>query len=370
MWPAVAVGAVAALVAIWGGYPLAVGLLARLKRPVVFPADAGGALVSVIIATRETPDVIRRRVEDVLRTDYPPDRLEVVVALDARDARARVSDLQGLGSRVRVVVGDPPGGKVTALNAAVRNAGGEVLVFADSMQRFEPAAIRHLAAAARDPRFGAVSGVLRLAETGRRQEVGHWYWAYETWLRACEARLHSSVGVFGPIYAMRRALWSDLPARLILDDVFTPMRLVSEGLRIGLAPDAVAHDLRPPAAPHEYRRKARTLTGVIQLCAWQPAVLLPYRNAIWLQFLCHKILRLLTPYLVLVAVLGGVGALAQRMDRSLLVPLALALTVVVAVSGARSMRLRDSVVWAVLVQLAVLKATWNGLRGDWNVWHR
>ena len=40
----------------------------------------------------------------------------------------------------------------------------------------------------------------------------------------------------------------------------------------------------------------RTLTGVIQVCAWLPGVLNPLRNRIWLQFVFHKLLRLLTPY--------------------------------------------------------------------------
>ena len=138
-------------------------------------------------------------------------------------------------------------------------------------------------------------GALNLAER---------YWRLERWLRKWEARLHSSVGVTGAIYAMRRELWKPLPANLILDDVYLPMRLVLDGWRVGFTDQARARDVRRFEAGQEYRRKVRTLTGVIQVCAWLPGVLNPVRNPIWLQFVFHKLLRLLTPYLVVIALVG------------------------------------------------------------------
>ena len=57
------------------------------------------------------------------------------------------------------------------------------------------------------------------------------------------------------------------------------------------------HDLRAAQAlapEQEFRRKVRTLTGVLQLCAWLPRLLVPIRNPVWVQFVSHKLLRLLT----------------------------------------------------------------------------
>jgi len=45
---------------------------------------------------------------------------------------------------------------------------------------------------------------------------------------------------------MRRSLWSPLPASLILDDVYTPMRVVLAGRRVAFVDDARATDLRNP----------------------------------------------------------------------------------------------------------------------------
>src|SRR5690606_21233324 len=149
-------------------------------------------------------------------------------------------------------------------------------------QRFEletiPRLVEHLA----DPSVGAVTGKLRIPTT--RARLARVYWAYESWLRRNEARLHSSIGVTGAVYAMRKDLWQPLPPGLLLDDVFVPMQVVLGGRRIAYAEAAVAVETRTSLPRQEYVRKVRTLTGVMQLCAWLPAILVPWRNPVWFQF--------------------------------------------------------------------------------------
>ena len=268
------------------------------------------------------------------------------------------------------MAGDAPGGKAAALNAGVRAATGDVLVFTDTGQRFEPNAIARLVQALQhDTRAAAVSGALTTssAATGRLS-VGDLYWRYERWVRLWESRLHSSIGVTGAVYAMRRALWTPLPPGLILDDLFVPMHAVLRGYRIGFEASARATDHRPFSPRDEYRRKVRTLTGVLQLCAWLPGVVVPWRNPVWLQFVSHKLLRLLTPYLLLAGAASAVAMLAVQLGTTVVwrgAGVALA-AVLVAVMASR--RLRDGVWGMVLMQAAIVRATINAARGEWDVW--
>ncbi len=84
------------------------------------------------------------------------------------------------------------------------------------------------------------------------------YWMVGRWMCRCEARIHSSVGATGAVYAIRRSLWIPLPAGLLLDDVYSPMQIVLQGRRIGFADDAVAVEMRTPDAGQEYRRTWKT----------------------------------------------------------------------------------------------------------------
>jgi cellulose synthase/poly-beta-1,6-N-acetylglucosamine synthase-like glycosyltransferase len=362
---------------IWLGYPLVVALLARLwraRRVTARPAPAELPRVSVVVASADPAAQVEARVRDLLAATYPADRLEIVVAIDAVNGRARAEELSGLGEHVRVVTGDLPGGKAATLNAGVRAAAGEVLAFTDTHQRFEPDAIAALVVALRaDPRLGAVSGALALSAGRRARTPAEWYWVMERALRANEARLHSVVGVTGAVYAMWRDLWAPLPAGLILDDLYVPMRLVLGGRRVGFEPAARATDARTFTASQEFRRKVRTLTGNLQLCAWLPGVLAPWRNPIWLQFLCHKLLRLLTPYLALGAALAlaawVVGAL-WRLGGWRALAIATGGALLALAHPAVRRRVARQLEWVVLLQAAAVLATVNGVRGRWTVWQR
>jgi poly-beta-1,6-N-acetyl-D-glucosamine synthase len=361
-----------ALGVIWVGYPLAVAALAALRRPRRAPAGARPT-VTVVIATRDDAPTVRRRVANALASAYEPALLDVVVALDAAGSAASPATLADLGPRVTVVVGDAPGGKAAALNAGVRAARGSVLVFGDAHQEFRADAVARLVDALADPQVGATSGSLDVGARGGPRTLADRYWHYERWLRENEARIHSTVGVSGAIYAMKAPLWQPLPAGLILDDVYAPMHLVLRGYRVGFVRDAKAVDVRRFEARQEYRRKARTLTGNLQLCAWLPGVLVPVRNPIWLQFVFHKLARLVTPYLALALAVGlavlGARALGDALPVALL-GTAVALTLLLAAQPALRRRTRELITWGVALQAAVVVATFNGLRGRWDVWQR
>ena len=361
-------------VLVWLVYPAGMAVLAKLVRSSPTGIAADPRSVSVILATREDSTAIRARIENLLQSHFDPAELEIVVAIDPRHADLLVHQVAEIDERVRVVRGDEPGGKAATLNAGVRVARGDVLVFADTHQRFEPDTIPRLIAALSDSTIGAASGRLELPASvaGKRSLVDR-YWSYERWLRCAEAQVRSAVGVTGAVYAMRRELWTPLPAGLILDDVYVPMRLVLSGHRVAFADDARAFETRQTTDSQEYRRKVRTLTGVLQLCAWLPGVLVPFRNPIWLQFLFHKLLRLLTPYWLL-AILVWVGVAVWKAAHNLPAHLTLLLGgVLLLAMAARPVllrRVRNVLYQGTLLQFAVVAATFNGLTGRWDVWRK
>lgn len=356
------------LVAVWIIYPGVVGMFSLLVRREPSPS-AYEPFVSVIIATRGDPDTVRARVANCLSAEYDRARLEIIVAVDGYAShRAEIERAIG-GPGVCVVGTGRPAGKAVALNAAVGISRGAVLVFADITQRFEGDTIRALVAPLANPRIAVVSGMLELPHDAGGGGMIDAYWRYERWLRWREARVHSTVGVTGAVSAMRRSLWSPLPAGLLLDDVYTPMRLVVAGYRVALNPRARAIETRAAEPVREYRRKVRTLTGVLQLCAWLPSVLVPVRNPIWPQFMIHKILRLLTPYWLLVALVWLVFAAFSLPTAELLFVLAIAVGLGLLAPGLARRVLRG-VRQVAALQAAIIVATANGVRGRWNVWQQ
>ena len=301
---------VAFMLYVYAGYALVLAVWAKLATRRAAQPGSGAELpgVTVIIAARDEAARLPARVENILASDYPHDRLEIIVASDgSTDDTPEV--LAPYARRV-TLLRLPASGKAGALNAAVREATHPILVFADARQRFAPDAIRRLVAHFRDPRIGAVSGELMIdsANSTIGDGVGA-YWEYEKWLRRREAIVGSTLGVTGAIYAMRRWLWRPLPADTILDDVLAPMRIVLGGQRVIFDEQAHAFDVAPCHADTELRRKSRTLAGNFQLLAREPRLLVPIVNPVWLQFMSHKVGRLLVPY-ALVGILLSSAVLA------------------------------------------------------------
>jgi cellulose synthase/poly-beta-1,6-N-acetylglucosamine synthase-like glycosyltransferase len=331
---------------VYAGYPAVLALWAlAIRRPEMDDAgidrsqrgDPAMPGVTVIIAARDEAPRLPGRVENVLASDYPRDRLEIIVASDG-SADGTVEALTPYATYVQVLV-LPAGGKPRALNAAVSRARHPILVFTDARQRFAPDAIRRLVRHFENATIGAVSGELVLdceAHEGTStigDGVGA-YWKYEKWLRRREARVGSTIGVTGAIYAMRRALWQPLPPETLLDDVLTPMRVVLAGYRVVFDERARAFDEAAQDAPSELRRKIRTLAGNYQLLVHEPRLLLPIVNPVWLQFVSHKLGRLVVPY-ALLAVFGASVALAPTSVFFAVITAAEAAFCALAVHGAR-----------------------------------
>jgi poly-beta-1,6-N-acetyl-D-glucosamine synthase len=257
--------------------------------------------VSIIIAARNEENNLPAKIANLRLLNYPKDRLQLVIASDG--STDRTAEILCANSDVVPVILDDSNGKATALNAAVSQATGEILVFLDARQTVDPNAISELVSCFADPDVGAVSGELLLeteAGTSAANALGI-YWKIEKAVRKLESASGSVVGVTGAIYAIRHTLYREIPRGTILDDVFVPMNVVRAGKRVVFQPTAIARDRLFNEKGKEFSRKVRTLTGNYQLLRLAPWILSP-ANPLWFRFVSHKLLRLFAP-LFLIAML-------------------------------------------------------------------
>jgi cellulose synthase/poly-beta-1,6-N-acetylglucosamine synthase-like glycosyltransferase len=295
---------------VYVGYPILLLVWSRLRPRPVHPHFTEPP-VSVILAVRDEAEALERKIANLRSLDYPASHLQIVVVSDGRHRHTAAVLRRNVGVIDAVYV--RRGGKAQALNAGVEAARHDILVFADVRQRFDRQALHGLVGPLADPTVGGVSGELMLdVETGgSTTDIGEGlggYWRYEKWLRRQESLIGSTMGATGAIYALRRALWRPLPAETILDDVLAPMRAVLAASRVVFSSEALAFD---PAAGSEVelRRKIRTLAGNYQILRLEPRLLNPFRNPVWIQYMSHKVGRLLVPY-ALMALLVVSGLLA------------------------------------------------------------
>jgi len=297
------------------GYPTLLAALARLRpRPLQPDPDAPLPTVSVLISAYCEERDLPAKLASLASVDYPISQVEILIADDGSSdgTAAVVAEAAARDPRIRLLPATRNLGKPAQLNRLAEAATGEVLIFTDARQPLEPDALREVVAPLADPRVGGVSGAVAYrTPAGEAVPIGA-YWKYESALRRWEGMVHSCCGAAGPLMALRRELWQPLPPQIVLDDMLTPLRLVMSGRRFVYAERAVAVETYAMNRRHEYQRRVRTLAGNYQLLRLEPALLLPWRNPIWWQFVSHKVLRLTMPWCLLAMLAGSLLGLGQQ----------------------------------------------------------
>jgi poly-beta-1,6-N-acetyl-D-glucosamine synthase len=163
-----------------------------------------------------------------------------------------------------------------------------------------------------------------------------------------------------------------VPPGTILDDVYLPMHVVRQGARVVFDERARAWDRPNLGTRREFGRKVRTLTGnyqLVQLAPW----LITFQNPLWLEFISHKLLRLLVPF-ALVVTLGSAFFLAGPVYRlALAVQLAFYALGVLAMVPLRKgplNRVTDAAFTFVVLNTAAVVAFANFVTGRKPVWLR
>lgn len=281
------------------GYPILLCLRARFwaqpvrKRPI-------SPRITILVAAHNEVKNLPRKLANFAALDYPRELLDIIVVSDgSTDGTDKILE-SWAGMRHQAIRLPAQRGKAVALNAAMANAEGGIVVFTDVRQSIAPDALRKLVANFADPTIGCVSGelMLRKSPTADSSDGVGLYWRIEKNIRYWEGLTGSTIGATGALYAVRRELLPSLPADLILDDVYIPLEVVRKGQRVVFEPDAVVWDDFVPTAKQEFRRKLRTLFGNYQLLQVAPWTLRT-SNPVLLEFVCHKLLRLLVPFALL-----------------------------------------------------------------------
>ncbi len=294
------------------GYPLWMYLRSRLQP---CPQRQGSKLptVSIILAVHNGAALLRQKIAHLLTLNYPKDRVEIEIVSDgSTDSTDDI--LKSLQDpRVKCLRCAEHSGKAAALNIGMQSASGEILLFLDIRPWIESDALQLLISNFEDPQVGCVTGELVLRDDGHdagAKAVGGLYWRYEQWIRNCEAKVDSPLGVYGGFYAIRRKLASALPEGTILDDMLQPLNVIRQGYRSVLDLRARVYDIWPKSLRGEFHRKVRTLAGnfqLIQLAPW----LLSRQNRLRFELISHKLMRLLVPALLVILLLSS-AVLARR----------------------------------------------------------
>jgi cellulose synthase/poly-beta-1,6-N-acetylglucosamine synthase-like glycosyltransferase len=295
-------------------YPLALYLRSRGERHLDPErhdcADEDLPSITVIVAARNEEARLRDKIEDLLRQDYPQERLQIIVVSDgSTDGSADIA--RSFSDRgVQCLELAQRQGKEAAQARAIQRAKRDLLIFTDVATRIGGTGLRGMASALALPGVGAVSSEDRFVTPDGRPAGEGLYVRYEMWLRRLESRTGGLVGLSGSLFGVRRALCDEWPTD-VPSDMVVALRTARRGLRaislphvLGLYPDLKEDDA-------EFGRKRRTaVRGMAALAHERELLNLSRYGWFSFQLWSHKVLRWATPWFMALALVSNVAIAA------------------------------------------------------------
>ncbi len=312
---AVAFCSIALMLYHYAAYPLIV-LIAAKMVPSNKRTSEHLPRVSLVIAAFNEEKVIREKLENSFALDYP--NLEILVAADGSSDRTQDIAASYADRGVNVIFSPERRGKAAALNRAAAQATGEIIVFSDANAMYRPHSIKALIEQFSDESVGAVSGV-KVVRARNQGDHGFgrsegFYWKYENAIRRAESKLGTTVAAVGEIVAVRRDAFRPFPAAVINDDAYLTLVILSQGLDVRFAPNAVAEEFASIKESDEYVRRRRIAAGRWLQVRYMN--LLPLRRPfVVAAFLSHKFLRLMMPFALLLSSLSSIALVALQPER-------------------------------------------------------
>ncbi len=349
-------------------YPAVLAVLVWRAGPRPVASAAELPRVSLIVTAHNEEARIGGKLENALDLDYPPDRIELLVASDSSTDGTDHLVMSYAHRGVTLVRAHERLGKENAQREAIAVAKGDILVFSDVATEMPPDALKALVRYFEDSTVGAVSSEDRFVSQDGKVAGEGLYVRYEMWLRRLESSLAGLVGLSGSFFAARREVCAEWDIRSP-SDFNTALNCARLGLRAVTAPDVLGYyrDLKDPAK--EYARKVRTVLRGMTGLARHAEVLNPVRFGLFaFQVFGHKLMRWLVPLFLVLLLLSSV-VLAPRHPVYALALLGQLAFYGVAFAAWRVEALREVgpvriVFFFVQVNVAIAQAAWRFLSGE------
>ncbi len=269
--------------------------------------------INVVMAMFNEESVIRESLQSIMGSDYPNGKLKIFVGSDnSTDGSHRiVESFMGGHPAVNLEIFSGRSGKIKIVNQLVDKIPtdrGAILVLCDANVIWTKSLAKHLARHFSDEAIGIVASTV-IDDKHSKAGIGNEEEAYvnrENLVKFAEGKLWGRMmGAFGACYAMRRAVYEEVPTNFNVDDFYQTMVCFEKGYKGVVDLDAICYESVSEDISEEFRRKRRISKGNFQNLVRFWNYFLPWNCGLATSFAfwSHKGLRWFGPWLLILVVL-------------------------------------------------------------------
>lgn len=286
----------------YAGYPLILLILTTLKkkRKPLYDnsADSIYEPVTLLVAAYNEETIIEGKIKNCLSLDYPKEKIKFIFISDGSDDRT--PDIINNYPVITHLHNRERSGKLAAVNRAMQIVDTPLVIFSDANTMLNRESISRIVRHYQDPEVGGVSGEKTVLAGAAGEDLGKGeglYWKYESFLKKLDSRLYSVVGAAGELFSMRTALYTQLPANIVLDDFVQSLLVCLKGYIVRYEPEAFSQEKPSLSLKDEMERKLRITAGGFQAILFLRKLFNVFRHPVLtFQYVSHRVLRwTLTP---------------------------------------------------------------------------
>ncbi len=293
-------------------FPLVLKILSKGKSNpnVIFTEGDSFPKVSILLAAFNEVDVIKQKIESSFLTNYPADKLEMLIGSDASNDGTDeiIKQYQKKHSSLKLIRFNGRTGKPNIINALEKEAEGEVLILTDANVFFEKNTILELIKYFKSDSIGLVGGKIlnyNIKRDGISVQEGK-YLSLENQIKYQEGVLWGTmIGAFGGMFSIRKSEFRDVPKNFIGDDLFWTLQVIQNNKDAINNLDAIAYEDVSNELKEEFNRKKRIAIGNFQNLNFFKSLIFSKRLGASFSFVSHKVIRWFGPWLLLIALFSN-----------------------------------------------------------------
>ncbi len=260
--------------------------------------------VAILMAAYNEEKVIGDKISSVVNTSYPLEKITFYIGSDASTDRTDsiIEEFSKRYSQIKLVRFGGRTGKSGIINQLASEATQEIFILTDANVIFQQDTIFNLIRHFKTVGTAQVAANIQKVSVSDKgiasQEKS--YIALENKIKYFESvRWNVIMGAEGGCYAIRKENFSPVPKNFYMDDFYITLNVIEQGKDIVFDKEAICFEDVPTQSQEEFKRKVRISIGNFQNLNRYKKLLWKF-NGISFSFWSHKVLRWLTPFLLII----------------------------------------------------------------------
>jgi cellulose synthase/poly-beta-1,6-N-acetylglucosamine synthase-like glycosyltransferase len=283
-------------------YPAALILGGKSKRE--SPALNTSLTVGVIIAAYNEENVIAKKIQSILDSDYPAEKIKIYIGSDASTDKTNelIASFQKTHPNVNLKIFQGRSGKAFIINDLAKECPDDIFILTDANVFFTQNTISNLVRHFSNIETKQVcANIIKTSDKNIQiQGLEKKYLWLENTIKLKESNTWGFViGAEGGCYAIRRENYSPVPKNFFMDDFYITMSVIKNKGEVLFDDQAIVYEDLPSESSEEFKRKIRISIGNYQNLFEFKSLLWPLWSPISFAFISHKILRWLTPFFLI-----------------------------------------------------------------------